>query len=73
MNEKEKLSDEREHIEGSLANCISVLESLRDRTKTYEHMYPHYPKDYLDRLAEVDRAALDKAILVLKYHITNKR
>ena len=53
----------------SIAEAISVLESLRDRIKTYEHMFSNYPKDYLEKLAEVDRAGLDKAIEVLKNRV----
>lgn len=50
----------------SIEDTIAVLESLIDRIKTYEHMFPLYPKDYLDKLADVDRNALEKAISVLK-------
>jgi hypothetical protein len=50
----------------SIEVAIAVLESLRDRIKTYEHMYSQYPKDYIEDLAEVDKCGLDKAISVLK-------
>ena len=63
MENKEKLRDEAELTE---EECIVVLENLRERTKTYESMFRFYPKDYLERLADQDRAALDKAISILK-------
>ena len=62
MEEKENAA----HGDVSVEESIAVLESLLDRIKTYEHMFPLYPKDYLAKLSDVDRKALEKAISVLK-------
>ena len=52
--------------EPSDEQCILVLENLRERTKNYDILFRHYPKDYLDRLAETDTTVLNKVISILK-------
>lgn len=50
----------------SIAECISVLENLRERTRHYTTMFPHYPDDYLADLITTEHSAIDTIISILK-------
>lgn len=52
--------------EPSNEECILVLENLKERTTRYGSLFRHYPKDYLDRLAETNATVLNKVISILK-------
>lgn len=52
--------------EPSIEDCIMVLENLMERTKNYESMFELFPKDYVDLIAEHERAALSRVISIMK-------
>ena len=66
MEKLAQVDEELNEQECSIEGAISVLFGLKDRIRNYEHMFPLFPKDYLDKLADAERAGLNKAISVLK-------
>ena len=66
MEKLAQVDEELNEQECSIEGAISVLLSLKDRIRNYEHMFPLLPKDYLDKLADAERKGLNKAISVLK-------
>ena len=66
QEELAKVNKESKEQECSIEGAISVLFGLKDRIRNYEYMFPLFPKDYLDKLADAERAGLNKAISVLK-------
>lgn len=66
QEELAKVNKESKEQECSIEGAISVLFGLKDRIRNYEHMFPLLPKDYLDKLADAERAGLNKAISVLR-------
>lgn len=66
MEKLAQVDEELNEQECSIEGAISVLFGLKDRIRNYEYMFPLFPKDYLDKLADAERAGLNKAISVLK-------
>lgn len=66
MEKLAQVDEELNEQECSIEGAISVLFGLKDRIRNYEYMFPLFPKDYLDKLSDAERAGLNKAISVLK-------
>lgn len=53
-------------MELTLDDVINSLENIKSRIVDYDRNLPHYPDDYKTKLIEVDTAAIDTAIAILK-------
>lgn len=55
-----------EDMDLSTEDCITILENIKNRARFHDETFPFMDKEYCERLAGLERLALEKAISALR-------